>query len=475
MTTPNTHTNQVVSPITAPKQLSSKAKLFSIVILLIAIVGTSAPFIHMVFPKETPQEVQDLRAALKRCEITEEEYRNCRLEQREIYTWFGHYSFYEFLFRIGLPLPVICCTLMILYSIRYIGEIRVQRTLRAAGSLLLFSGMYSFLYSFSRRIRESVFIFHHLDFERYGHLVYYHLLLVALSLCITILCVQLLNSKNTFAQKIKTLLHFIIRTRTQIIAKRNTSTIAIEQPNQKQFDQKFYNTLARITVHPKNSRLLRYKTLILRSYICFSILGSIVLLAYPLHPNSGINEYISIRTAFWDGKINQETLVHQKRKFFKKHPYDRTKLTNRFFIRSRSHPLGLTFSLIILFLILPFIHEKHAKRGILITAIAFSIIALFYLRWAFFPFENGKKDYHINYYYAMMSISTVLIILVVYQFIQSTITYKYKMMELIHFMVGARKQLFNALKTHPNPKEIAAQQEQFDEEFYETLDKVTKK
>ena len=96
--------------------------------------------------------------------------------------------------------------------------------------------------------------------------------------------------------------------------------------------------------------------------------------------------------------------------------------------------------------------------------IAFSLIALFQLRWAFFRFEGKVQDYHINYYYAMMSISTILIILVVYQFVQSAVTYKYKMMELIHFIVGTRKQVFTALTAQHETKEALQQEkEKFDD------------
>ena len=474
MTTQHNTPPQEIPIVKNTKKIPKKTALFSIVILLIAILGTTAPFVHMLFPKERPL-IDNLKTQSNNGEITDEEYRICYKELKSKYSFLKHRNAYKFLARIGPPIMLCCCAFLILYCLRFIANPKIARIGWIGGILFLLSGIHTTLYWGTRKLYSIASY----DDPIIDPLVYHCLLIIITFILNGCIVRSLLRSYN-YPHKINHMMNMIITIRSKLdnlftyLSKTHPSK-AIQQ-----FDTRLYITLDRITDPTISKPVIlskRMQHILIGILIALSILGSVAPQVYYFVPKLGWEAKKVLSKRFWKGEISRASFMQEQKKINKK---NRIKKNKRGSLNAFSFHFGkslaILFCSLFLLLISRHIHEKHAKRGASIAGISFLLISIFFIYWALVTFPKGTYDFHINYYYVMMSISAVLMILVIFQFVQSTIQYKYKMMELLHFIIGSRKTVFTALEESNTSKQKVVQaQEEFDEKLYDTLEKVTKK
>lgn len=111
-----------------------------------AVVGATAPFAHMVFPK-TAQEKLQLESDFENGDMSLEVYKEKKAELKAKYKFAGFTNVRRFAFAIGLPISLFVCSLYILVFATYLPKNEIKTGLNIAGSVFQFTAIYFIIWT----------------------------------------------------------------------------------------------------------------------------------------------------------------------------------------------------------------------------------------------------------------------------------------------------------------------------------------
>ncbi len=126
----------------------SQFKLKYVIIALGVVLAGTAPFVHMLFPKYSPEQTIVIEKT-KNGEITHEEYEIIKKEWRKSH--FGFKTTRNLLNALGFPTSVLIISLIFLSSIVHINHKETRITLIVSASLLLAIAFYFIIWVFFPR------------------------------------------------------------------------------------------------------------------------------------------------------------------------------------------------------------------------------------------------------------------------------------------------------------------------------------
>ncbi|WP_438710548.1 hypothetical protein ACSTS3_17000 [Aquimarina muelleri] len=205
-------------------------------IVLGAVLGSIAPFLHIVYPK-TALEKLKLEEEFDKGEISLEHYKEQKDVLWEKYQFLGFKNFRRFLFAIGLPIALFCCSLILIYVSKFIPDKIAKRASIIAGISFQFTSIYFVIWTLWAYTYEEK------DFSKST----YYLVIILSSVLITSAIFQFQKSLSRYNAKIRELISFIAGTRQQFFAnvERNESKEQVEI-QKKKFDQEMYNTFEKV-------------------------------------------------------------------------------------------------------------------------------------------------------------------------------------------------------------------------------------
>ena len=205
-------------------------------IVLGAVLGSVAPFVHILYPK-TATEVVELNKQYDEGKILKQEYLTHKKFLKEKYKVFGFTNKRRFLFAIGLPIALFCCSFILIYISRYINEEKARRATINSGLLFQFTSIYFIAwvlwpYTYEER-----------DFSKSA----YYIVIIFSSILMTITIFQFQKSLSNYNAKIRELISFIAGTRQRFFTtiEKHESGKEIEIQKEK-FDKEMYDTFEKV-------------------------------------------------------------------------------------------------------------------------------------------------------------------------------------------------------------------------------------
>lgn len=215
---------------------TNKIKLFFIIIVIGAVLGSAAPFVHIIYPKKA-QEKTILQEKFDNGKISREDYK----EQKEIlwekYQFLGFTNFRRFSYAIGLPIALFICSFSLMFFSRFISDAFIKKGSFIVSLSFQFTALYFILWT--------IYPF---DPEKYDfHISTYYKFLI---LCSTLLSFGVfLVSKSLAYQKleIRELISLTVLLRKKLFKNldkhESITTAAIEK---EKVDDRIYDTLEKI-------------------------------------------------------------------------------------------------------------------------------------------------------------------------------------------------------------------------------------
>ena len=121
----------------------SKIKYF--IIVMGVVLSSTAPFLHILFPKQDAQQIQ-LESAYQANTITEAEYNVSKKILKDRYFHFG--TVRSFLIAIGNPSTMLFSAFIMLMSISYINQKEMKRIVVISGMILFSISNYWLIWTF---------------------------------------------------------------------------------------------------------------------------------------------------------------------------------------------------------------------------------------------------------------------------------------------------------------------------------------
>ena len=116
-------------------------KAILILIVSSAVVGSSAPFLHIFFEK-TANEKLSLERAYDEGTIDKDHYLIEKNRLKEKYKFAGFTNIRRFFYAIGLPISIFLCSFILLICHKYIENINVKRGALVSGFCFQFTSLY---------------------------------------------------------------------------------------------------------------------------------------------------------------------------------------------------------------------------------------------------------------------------------------------------------------------------------------------
>ncbi len=201
-----------------------------------------------------------------------------------------------------------------------------------------------------------------------------------------------------------------------------------------------------------------------------AVLGSIAPFVHILYPKTA-TEVIELNKNYDNGKITKEEYILNKKKL--KEKYSFFGFTNkRRFLFAIGLPIALFCCSLILIYVSKFIPDKIAKRASIITGISFQFTSIYFVIWTLWAYTYKEQDFSISLYYLTIVFSSILMTIAIFQFQKSLSNYNFKIRELISFIAKARQSFFVNIEKHESDKEMISQKSKFDQEMYDTFEKI---
>ncbi len=166
----------------------------SVIIVLGALLSGTAPFVHMLAPRDSPEIVQ-LEAKLDSGDITEAEYNSALPVLKKEQKYLGYFNFRSFLYAIGTPIAMFYFSLLMLIAVNNIQEKLLRKSMRFAFLISIYISSYLICWV----------IFPRSDFPD----GMYHFSLGVMALATLAFSWFLIAYKNDVREKIVKLIHFI--------------------------------------------------------------------------------------------------------------------------------------------------------------------------------------------------------------------------------------------------------------------------
>ena len=181
---------------------ATKKKTLLFLIIIGAVLGSIAPFVHIAFPKVN-QEVKVLNTNFKNATISEKEFRTQKELLYKKYQVFGFSNIRRFAYAIGMPIAILFCSLLFFAISQFIFDQTAILGTLVAASIFLFTSLYFILWTIwpydSNRN----------DFSEGT----YYIVMTLVSISVTVTCFLFIISKSNYDLKIKELVHLVFNAR----------------------------------------------------------------------------------------------------------------------------------------------------------------------------------------------------------------------------------------------------------------------
>ncbi len=230
-----------------------KKHLITFLLILGAVVGSSAPFMHKFFPKVAAEKVQ-LEKDFEEGTIAVEDYRKQKVFLKEKYQFVGFTNKRRFVLALGHPVSLFFCAFFGLIFSKYIYDQKIKRIAVIASTCFLLSASYFIIWNLWWYTNES-------DFPRWM----YYTAIAVMAIATTIFCKMLINGwfnqiaalhglKTTvvdFLVEVKTvhfkkLLTYSIRSKIDVPQNDNDDTLEELEKTAKDFDNRVYETFEKV-------------------------------------------------------------------------------------------------------------------------------------------------------------------------------------------------------------------------------------
>ncbi len=201
-----------------------------------------------------------------------------------------------------------------------------------------------------------------------------------------------------------------------------------------------------------------------------AILGSVAPFIHIFYPKTA-HEVLVLNIKYEEGKITKAKYLEDKKVLKKKYETFGFS-TKRRFLFAIGLPLALFCCSMILLYVSQFITNSPVKRGSIFAGLSFQFTAIYFIVWTLWAYTYEEKDFSKSAYYSIIVLSSILMTFTIYQFQKSISHNNSKIRELIGFIVGTRKSLFNTIEKHETETAAITQKEEFDQKMYETFEKV---
>ncbi len=214
----------------------TKNKILLYIIIIGAVLGSIAPFVHIILPANPP-ELIELRKEYKNKEISKKEYNIKKDVLKEKYQVYGFSTMRAFLFAIGFPIALFICSLFILYLSYHISDDHIKKGAEIFSIATLITGLFFLLWT------RFGYGFDEKDFSE----EIYYFIMVVISLIITFSIFKISRTANKNKHKIRELISFIIHSRTKFFSllEKHESQEVI-RTEKEDFDDSMYETFEKI-------------------------------------------------------------------------------------------------------------------------------------------------------------------------------------------------------------------------------------
>jgi len=169
-------------------------KITFLILFLGAVLASTAPFLHMIYPK-TPKQLVVLEETFSKGNISEKEYKLQRENLKEEIKLFGFRSARHFWFAIGRSITIFYLGIYLMFCTPFINEPSLQKITRLISFLTTGIGLYFMIWAFWPRG----------DF----HKNLYYISMIIVSVFGTFVAYWLTNFRLELKRKIGTLIRFI--------------------------------------------------------------------------------------------------------------------------------------------------------------------------------------------------------------------------------------------------------------------------
>ncbi len=181
---------------------ATKKKILLFLIIIGAVFGSIAPFVHIAFPKVN-QEVKVLNTNFKNATISEEEFRTQKQLLYTKYQVFGFSNMRRFTYAIGMPIALFCASLYIFFIVRYVSDKYAIIATLLTGFAFMFTAVYFIIWTLWAYTYKE---------EDFSESAYYASMIIS-SLLISITIFYYSLSKSNYDLKIKELVHLVFNAR----------------------------------------------------------------------------------------------------------------------------------------------------------------------------------------------------------------------------------------------------------------------
>ena len=215
----------------------TKKKFLIFLIILGAVFGSIAPFVHIVFPKVSPK-ITSLEKNYDEGKIDKSVYSVERKILKEKYKVFGFSNMRRFVYAIGLPIALLLCSLLFLVISQFIYDRLAILGTSIAASIFLFTSLYFVLWTMWPYDSGQ---------DDFSETTYYWIMFLV-SLAATVVVFLYTLSKSSYDLKISELVNLVVVTRKdlfQTLEKHESSEKVFEEKSR--FDNTMYETFDKVS------------------------------------------------------------------------------------------------------------------------------------------------------------------------------------------------------------------------------------
>lgn len=111
------------------------------ILIIFSVLGASAPFTHILFPKKAQEKIE-LEKAYDSGNISKDYYLMKRKELKKRYKFAGFTNVRRFMYAFGLPVALFFCSLTLLYSSKYITDSKIKKGILFSYYCFHFTALY---------------------------------------------------------------------------------------------------------------------------------------------------------------------------------------------------------------------------------------------------------------------------------------------------------------------------------------------
>ncbi len=213
-----------------------KTKILIIIIISGAVLGSVAPFLHMLSPR-TAKEKIILEDQYEKGEISLEFYKNQKKVLWQKYQFIGFKNFRRFLYAIGLPIALFMCSFVLIFFTRFSNDNFIKKGSFITGTAFQFTSIFF--------ITWTIFPFESDKYD-FNESTYYNLLMI----CSVLLSFGFYYMSKSLAYRkleIRELISLTMFLRRSLFKKIDSQESKVDASIEKEkIDDKVYETLEKV-------------------------------------------------------------------------------------------------------------------------------------------------------------------------------------------------------------------------------------